>query len=84
MSREFTMTGVGASASGGGRLPDDTDCVSISAYASDGVDMSTSTRVFITFGLDDRPADLDNLVNKLLDLRDKQRNLAAGRMEHNS
>lgn len=75
--RAYKLIGSGASAIGGGCLPEDTNSVSISACAYDGVDMSTSTRVFITFGLDDHGGDLDSLINKLLDLRDKQRSLLA-------
>lgn len=73
VTRAYRITGTGA---GGSRLPDDTDSVSLSLSADDGVDLSTSTRLFIMFGLDDRGEDIDHLIAKLTDLRINQRRLA--------
>lgn len=72
---EYNVTSIGATASGGAQLPDDTECVSIGAHAYDGEDSSVSTQLFITLGLDEDPNKLDALIVKLTDLRAHQRRL---------
>lgn len=72
VNKSYSINGCGSSASGNGKLPDDTDSVSILAYADDGVDKSSSSHVYITFGLDDEPDHLDGLIRKLTALRLKQ------------
>ena len=72
---DYKISGTGASASGDRRLPDEVDTVTISAHASDGADMSSSSRVFVTFGLDDSPDDIDALIEKLTALRAHQRRI---------
>jgi hypothetical protein len=64
---------VGATTSGHGRLPDDTERVSLSFYETDGVDASTSTYHTITLSTDDDPNMIDALIGKLTDLRAHQR-----------
>lgn len=71
--RDYKITGTGVSASGDRRLPDDLDTVTIAAYASDGVDMSTSSRVFVELHLDDNPDAIDTLIERLTALRAHQR-----------
>lgn len=73
VARDYKITGTGASASGGRRLPDEIDTVTISAHASDGIDMSTSSRAFVEIGLEDDPAIIDHLIEKLTALRAHQR-----------
>lgn len=73
---KLTNQGTGASASGGGSLPDDVDRVTIMVAADDGEDLSTSTHYVIAFGLDDDPNMLDALIGKLTDLRTHQQRRA--------
>jgi hypothetical protein len=72
ITRDYAVGGTGMV---GRLLPDEVERVSISGWANDGVDRSVSSHVYVTFGLDDNPADLDGLIAKLTLLRARQRRL---------
>lgn len=72
ITKSYKITGTGSGADGG-HLPDDVDTVSVAGYASDGADKSTSSHVFIQFCIDDDPGNIDGLIRRLIELRDRQR-----------